>query len=135
MKRHASITITQQDIGRLSALIAHYAEIDDAAASALQIELDRADVVAQTGVSPDIVTMNSRVVCHDGSGTSREVEIVYPWHADTTARKISVLAPLGRALLGAAVGDRIEVTAGGRARTWTVERIEYQPEAAGQLDL
>lgn len=135
MKHHASITITQQDIGRLAALISHYEEIDDAAAAALQAELDRANVVAQTGVSPDVVTMNSRVVCRDSSGASREVEIVYPWHADTRAQRISVLAPLGRALLGAAVGDSIEVTAGGRARTWTVERIDYQPEAAGQLDL
>ncbi len=130
-----AITITQQDVGRLSAMVSLYGEAEDAATSALQEELDRANVVAQGAVSPNVVTMNSRVVCHDDGGAAREVQVVYPWHSNTAAGKISVLAPLGRALLGAAVGDTIEVTGRGRARTWAIASIEYQPESSGHFEL
>lgn len=135
MKRTSSITITQQDIGRLSAVINLYEEVDDAATAALQEELDRADVVSPAAVSPRVVTMNSRVLCRDESGATREVEVVYPWHADTASGRISVLAPLGRALIGAAVGDAIQVAGRGRPRSWSVEAIQYQPEAAGEFNL
>jgi regulator of nucleoside diphosphate kinase len=135
MKRTSSITLTHQDIGRLAAVISLYEEVDDAATAALQEELDRADVVAPTSVSPRIVTMNSRVLCRDDGGSTREVEIVYPWHADTASSKISVLAPFGRALIGAAVGDSIDVVGKGRSRRWSIEAIQYQPESAGEFNL
>lgn len=135
MKHPPSITLTQLDIGRLSAMIDLYASVDDEATAALQEELDRAHVVAPTKVSPCVVTMNSRVSCRDESGATRELELVYPWHANVTNGRISVLAPFGRALLGAAVGDSVEVETRGRLRRWSVEAIHFQPEAAGELDL
>lgn len=132
MTRVSSITITQQDIGRLAAVVDSYEGVDDTARSALQEELDRADVVASTAVSPRVVTMNSRVLCRDERGEPREVEVVYPWHADIARGRISVLAPLGRALIGAAVGDAVEVIGHGKPRRWSVEAVPYQPEAAGE---
>ena len=135
MKRTSSITLTQQDLGRLAAVVDSYEGIDVTASTALQEELDRANVVSSTAVSPRVVTMNSRVLCRDERGALREVEVVYPWHANTTSGRISVLAPLGRALIGAAVGDAVEVMAHGKPRRWSVEAVQFQPEAAGEFAL
>jgi regulator of nucleoside diphosphate kinase len=130
------MTITDQDIRRLSALIATYGETEPSAALSLQEELDRAVVVSASTVEPTIVTMSSRIMCRDESGAKRELQVVYPRLADANAGRVSVLAPLGRALLGASVGDMVEVSAhGGKARTWRIEGIRYQPEAAGDFHL
>lgn len=131
MKATSSITITDADVERLATVVATYSAKDDDAASALQAELDRAEIVASAKVPPVVVTMNSRVVLRDEAGNTREVTLVYPWEADADAGKISVLAPLGRALLGARVGDRVDVFTQRGGRAWVVESIPYQPEAAG----
>jgi regulator of nucleoside diphosphate kinase len=129
-----TITITDQDIRRLSELVALYEDKESAAAEALQRELDRAVVVPSSAVEASVVTMNSHVVCRDDQGTTREFHVVYPQDADASSGRVSVLAPLGAALLGARVGDRIHVGRGG-ARAWTIEEIRYQPEAAGDFHL
>lgn len=128
-------TITEQDARRLLDLVVLYADKDSSAATALEAELERAGVVAAREIQPTVITMNSRVACRSESGVTREVEIVYPRRADASAGRISVLAPLGRALLGASVGDR--VTVGGRLKAcgWVVESLRYQPEAAGDFHL
>lgn len=126
--------MTQDDLSRLAELVALYGDAESDAAEALQQALDGAVVVAREAVAPSVVTMSSRVICRDDRGQTRELQLVYPKEADTAAGRISVLAPFGRALLGAAVGDRIEVVSGTRSRTWTVEAIRYQPEAAGDPD-
>jgi len=135
MSVHHPITITDQDIGRLSELVSLYGEVEGAATESLQEELDRAVVVPHSEVAASVVTMNSCVVCRDEQGATREIKIVYPQDADATSGRISVLAPLGRALLGARVGDRVDVVGRGRSRSWTVEVIRYQPEAAGDYHL
>jgi regulator of nucleoside diphosphate kinase len=129
------ITITDQDICRLSELVSLYSDIESVAAESLQRELDRAVVVPLSRVESSIVTMNSKLGCRDEDGTLREVCLVYPQHADVSAGRISVLAPFGQALLGARVGDRVEVVGRGRTRTWWIESIRYQPEAAGDYHL
>jgi regulator of nucleoside diphosphate kinase len=130
-----SITITEQDARRLSSLVSIHGEVDADAVASLQEELERAVVVAAANVDASVVTMSSRVACRDDAGALRELQVVYPRQADAAAGRISVLAPLGRALLGAAVGDSIEVVGRGKARTWCIEAIRYQPEAAGDYHL
>jgi regulator of nucleoside diphosphate kinase len=76
--------------------------------SLLKNELNRADVVPADQVPPNVVGMNSRVTYLDeNNGISREIELVYPEEADWKDGKISVLAPVGLALLGLSVDQRI----------------------------
>ena len=75
----------------------------------LSSELDRAIVVHSERMAKDVVTMHSRVVYVDeNSGIRREIELVYPDEANPAAGRISVLAPVGTALLGLAVGRAID---------------------------
>ncbi|HXV12544.1 MAG TPA: nucleoside diphosphate kinase regulator [Burkholderiales bacterium] len=76
---------------------------------ALLRELDRAIVVSSEALPADVVAMNSRVVYSDETaGMRRLVTIVYPEDADESAGRISVLTPLGTALLGLSVGQAID---------------------------
>jgi regulator of nucleoside diphosphate kinase len=120
---------------RLSAVISLFVEVEGAAAAALEKKLARAVVVPPAKISGSVVTMNSRVVCRDERGVTREIEVVYPWHEDARSGKTSVLHALGRALLGAAVGDAVDVTEGAARGPLVVEAICYQPEAAGEYHL
>jgi regulator of nucleoside diphosphate kinase len=129
------ITITDQDVSRLMEVVSLYSDVDEQATEALQRELDRAVVVPPSAVAASVVTMNSHVVCRDDQGTTREVVIVYPQDADANTGRVSVLAPLAQALLGARVGDRVELRGRGRSRMWSIEEIRYQPEAAGDFHL
>lgn len=103
---------------------------------ALEHELDRAIVVEQDEVPPDVVTMNSMVRAVD-QNTEEELKItvVFPGQAAPRDGKISVLAPLGLALFGARVGDEIEWPMPGGTRRLYVDRLLFQPEAAGRFDL
>jgi len=93
-------------------------------------ELDRADIVPFHAVPPNVVTMNSRVVFKDETtGEFRTVTIVYPQDADPSDGRISVMAPVGSALLGLSVGQSIEwCFPDGRPRTLRVVELLYQPE-------
>jgi regulator of nucleoside diphosphate kinase len=100
----------------------------------LQRELERAIVVSSEAVPGDVVTMNSRVLYVDETtGERRLVQIVYPEGADASAGKISVLAPVGAALLGLSVGQAIEWEfPDGSRRRLRVEDVSDQPESAGR---
>jgi regulator of nucleoside diphosphate kinase len=100
----------------------------------LQQELERAIVVSSEAVPRDVVTMNSRVLYVDETtGERRLVQIVYPTEADAGDGKISVLAPVGAALLGLSVGQAIEWGfPDGTRRRLRVEDVSYQPESAGR---
>lgn len=132
-----AITVTTQDYDRLSALVDRYAEGRLAAlAEGLDEELSRAAVVEQTAIPPDIVTMNS--TCRFrfiDTGEEREVTLVYPADADVDAGRVSVLAPIGTALLGLGAGQRITWTTPEGDRTLEIVAVRYQPEAAGDLTL
>ena len=130
-----TITLTEQDISRLSEVILLCSDIDESATESLQQKLDRARVVKLAELASSVVTMNSRIVCRDERGAVRELEVVYPRDANAAEGRISVLAPLGRALLGASVGEQVQITAGKSVRTWVIEEIRYQPEAAGDHHL
>jgi regulator of nucleoside diphosphate kinase len=100
---------------------------------ALREEIERAEVVESENVPKNVVTMNSVVRFVDKeSGGESEVTLVFPGHADVDSNRISVLAPVGSALLGLSVGDSIDwPLPNGRTRRLQVVAITYQPEAAG----
>ena len=87
------------------------------AALALGAELERARVMAPDDVPDDVVTMNATVTCVDEvSGESHQFTLVFPQDADVATGRVSVLAPVGSALLGLSVGQAIDWQApGGRA--------------------
>jgi len=101
----------------------------------LEAELDRADVVLPADVPFDVVTMNSEVAVRDiDSDEEMTFAVVFPSDADVNRKRISVLAPIGTAVLGYRVGDTIDWKVPGRLRRLKIERVLFQPEAAGQFD-
>lgn len=104
------IYITNRELERLRALVDQHSEgRDGAAAERLGSELDRAIVVDPARLPGDVVTIDSRVTFEDArNGILREVVIVYPTAADASAGRISVLAPIGAALIGQRQGDEID---------------------------
>jgi regulator of nucleoside diphosphate kinase len=126
------IHLTQGDMDRLLQLVDAY---PGKRFEQLERELLRAHVVRRQEIPADIVTMDSRVVFEDeGTGERREVTLVYPGKADIDAGRISVLTPVGTALLGLRVGQSIdwELPGGGRRR-YRIAAVPYQPEAAGEV--
>jgi regulator of nucleoside diphosphate kinase len=104
-----SIVITREDSTRLCDLIGEIDGGRDAEVLALlDDELARARVVDDSEVSPDVVTMGSRVVYEDVvTGKRSEVTLVYPHAADSQAGRVSVLSRVGSGLLGLSVGQEI----------------------------
>lgn len=95
-----------------------------------------ADVVAQRSVPRDVVTMNSLVGLRDLEANEKwSCLLAYPEEADLVARKVSVAAPLGTRMLGQRVGDVIECPVARGVRRLRIERVYYQPEAAGDYHL
>ncbi|HEU4663644.1 MAG TPA: nucleoside diphosphate kinase regulator [Dokdonella sp.] len=129
------IVVSSLDLERIEAVLEtpHYR--DHASALALRDELARADVVAPEQMPRDVVTMNSRVRAVDlDNGDAYDLTLVYPRDADGDAGRVSVLAPVGSAILGLRVGQTMHwPMPGGRHMTLRVDTIHYQPEAAGDL--
>jgi regulator of nucleoside diphosphate kinase len=101
-------------------------------ADELRREIDRARVVDRTRVPHDVVTMHSTVRTRDlATGVVEVHTLFYPEEADLRSGKLSVLAPLGTALLGTRAGDVVRVATGDGVRALKVDAVLYQPEAAG----
>jgi len=131
MNQHAPIRVTHRDLERLNRLIEVYGGGRNAAAcETLETELLRADVLDSGQIPADVVTMNSRVRFED-DGDVREITLVYPQDAAADQGRVSVLAPIGTALLGLAVGDSIEWKLPAGMRRIRVLGVTYQPEATG----
>jgi regulator of nucleoside diphosphate kinase len=106
-------------------------------ADLLAAELERANVLEPKKMPADVVTMNSKVrFVVEPSGKEYELTLVYPKDIDGAAGKISILAPVGSALLGLSVGQEIEWPApgGGIVRVRIID-ILYQPERSGDFRL
>lgn len=132
------ITMSAIDVQRLSTVIQTHARGRDAAvARQLRSEIERAQVIPSERVPPTLVTMNSRVVYEDErSGERAEIVIVYPRDADPSRGRISVLSPVGAALIGLSVGQSTDwALPDGRTARFRVISIGYQPEAAGDFHL
>jgi regulator of nucleoside diphosphate kinase len=130
---------TQQDYDRLIHLLEspRYRATPGAPLMALRAELGRGQILPGADAVPKgVVTMHSRVRVRDPKGEEASTyTLVYPDEADIDAGKLSVLAPLGAALLGARVGQVVRFDTPGGVRRLRVERILYQPEAAGDFHL
>jgi regulator of nucleoside diphosphate kinase len=97
----------------------------------LRAELERAVIVTPREIPPGVITMHSVVTVSDLTGGSRrEVTLVYPHEADPAAGRISVLAPLGTALLGYRQGDEVEWLMPGGIRRLRIENVRSTDEAA-----
>jgi len=133
MKQH-NIFITEPDMEKLRRLlnsVRHSASKDLEHLAMLEEELDRARIVSGRRVPADVVTMNSRVRMADlDTGKEMTYTVVFPWEADFSQGKISVLAPIGTAILGYRAGDVIEWNVPAGRRKFRVEEILHQPEAA-----
>jgi regulator of nucleoside diphosphate kinase len=129
MTERPSLYLTQGDLERLSQLLdkqgGRYAKLEE--------EIARAAVVPREDIPRDVVTMNSRVVFeNETTRERREVELVYPREADIAAGKISVLVPVGSALLGLRVGQSIDwQLPNGEKHRYRVIDVPYQPESSG----
>lgn len=131
------IVVTEPDLTRLSQLLRAQPRRNAPACEALEDELGRADVVASDEIAADVVTMNSRARFVDEDlGEELELTLVYPREADVAHGRVSVLAPVGAALLGLAVGQSIAwPLPHGGTRRLRVSAVLYQPEAAGDHHL
>lgn len=130
------ITITGLDRERLARLLKGRSALPAHDLTLLDRELSRAAVVPSSSVGPDVVTMNSRVrIADEDEGRQREVTLVYPADAGERER-VSVLSPLGSALLGLKAGQAIEWPfSDGHRERYRVLDVAYQPEAAGHFHL
>ncbi len=105
--------------------------------SQLSQELKRASRVKPEDILECIVTMNSRVRLRQLK-TDKEFEItlVYPQDVNVNERKVSVLAPVGIAILGCKEGDVVELPVPtGSTISYVIDKVIYQPEAAGDFHL
>lgn len=138
-KGKRKIYLTELDMGRLKPLLALPDRLDQRDRQHLDElakELRRGEVVAPEEIPPNVITMNSKVRLRDlDSGEEAVYSLVYPPDADIRQNRISILAPIGTALIGYAVGDVIEWKVPGGVARLKVEEILYQPEAAGRYDL
>ena len=135
MDNKTPITLSRLDVERIEALLQNPALRGSPVAERLHAEFDRADVVEPKDMPADVVSMNSSAECVDETSNKHyTLTLVYPKDADADAGRISVLAPVGSALLGLRVGQTIDWPGqGGRTLRLKVTAIHYQPEAAGDL--
>lgn len=132
----AAITVTQSDFIRLTHLIQSLRKnkiVDMQYLEFLGIELQRASKIDSKLITPDFVTMNSVMnVVFLESVKTMELRLVYPNEADFSKGLISVLSPLGCALLGYKAGDVVTFKAPKGEQNVRIEKVIYQPEANGE---
>ena len=126
-----SIVLSRRDAARIESLLESPQWQKHPAAEALLEELARAEVVADADLPPDVVGMHSVVECVDENNDDRHViALVYPHEADAGSGKVSILAPVGSALLGLSVGQSIDWnTPDGRTLRLRVTRVQPAPDA------
>ncbi len=134
--REKKIYVTEEDAAGLRRTIEARRDSMSADAANLEMleeELDRAEIVPADNLPPDVVTMQSRVRLTDlDSGKALTYQLVFPNQADIRKGRLSVLAPIGTALLGYRVGDIIEWSTPGGERRLKVEAIIERAEANGK---
>ena len=133
--RNRKIIITQPDYEHLNELLS--SEFAQAIGPAeylqgLKSELGRAEIIDPERVPKNVVTMNSTVKLRDLDTNELETyTLVFPEHADIANDQLSVLAPVGTAILGQRVGDVLRWRVPSGWRRFKVERVIYQPEREG----
>jgi len=125
------IIITEADYERLESLLAsEFAKVISPIEylEDLRAELKQAEIVSPKRVPRNVVTMNSTVVLRDIETREKETyALVYPERADIANHRLSVLAPVGTAILGQRVGDELRWRVPARWLRFKVERVLFQP--------
>lgn len=123
--RKPAITVTRTDSERLWRLAESFADRNPVVADELLAELDRAKVVDDGRLATDIVRMGSSLRFTSDLGEDRHVTLVFPGEADIAEGKVSILTPIGVALIGLAAGRSIDwIARDGRTHRLTVESVD-----------
>lgn len=135
MQKRPPITISSLDAVRLERMLHATGNSQFMGRDDLQAELDRANIVDPKDIPPDVVTMNSTVTFKVAlSDKEFSLTLVYPNDAGDSTKNISILAPVGSALLGLREGDEISwPKPGGGVLLVSILKITYQPERSGDL--
>ena len=136
MQTYPAITLTSRDAARLESLLEGLPANSFVGQKALEDEIYRATIVEPREVQPSVVTMNSTVrFAVLPSGAERRLKLVYPGKTDSSQDTVSILAPVGSALLGLSEGDEIHwPNPNGGTLHLVVFEVEDQPERAGRYD-
>ncbi|MBN1521662.1 MAG: nucleoside diphosphate kinase regulator [Candidatus Aureabacteria bacterium] len=133
------IYITEFDKKRLEELISvarAFSSYEEEYLKELEEELKKGKVVDSVKVPKDVITMNSQVRIKDIDSNEEFVyTLVFPGMADIDQNKISIISPVGTALLGYREGDTVEWKVPAGIRRLSILDILYQPEAAGDYNL
>lgn len=134
-----TIFITDYDAERLNQLINDPSRLEQRQhqyLDSLRAELAKAQVVPSREIPRDVVTMNSRFILVDlDTKEEEEYTLVFPSDADISESKVSVMAPIGTAIIGYSVGSTITWNVPDGKRRLRVKKVVYQPEAAGDYHL
>lgn len=130
------ITISSTDLDRIESVLDSSSSKRLPALDQLREELDRAKIVEPENMPPGVITMNSSARCVDEkSNKEYHFTLVYPSDANVDQNRVSILSPMGSAMLGLAEGQSIEwELPGGRQLKLRVLEVTYQPEAEGEYD-
>jgi len=123
-KRKPNIRISETDHSRLTALASTSMTENPEVSEELLDELDRAKVVADSSIAAEVVQMGSTVTYKASTNDTKTVKLVFPGEADISEGKISVLTPIGTALIGLSIGQSISWTArNGRRHELTIHDV------------
>jgi regulator of nucleoside diphosphate kinase len=134
--RHQYVRVTEVDSKRLQALVdaaLQHGGRDGRNVEELERRLLEAEITPPSHIGADVVTMNSEVLVTDlDSGERFGFRVVFPRAANSDAGNISVLAPLGMAVLGRKMGEEITSRVPSGTRRLRVDQLVYQPEREGK---
>lgn len=135
MKRDKTVWLTEPDAERLSLMQKFVrSPLEGRHLVALERKIARASICDPADVPADLVTMNTQVLLRDAeTGDGSVYTLVFPAVENARKNRISILGSLGRALLGARVGDAIGYLSSAGRRLQIVEKVLYQPWAAGAV--
>ncbi|MGK9083234.1 nucleoside diphosphate kinase regulator [Brucella intermedia] len=130
-RKKPNIVVSEIDYERLMGLATNVSERLEEIAEELMAELDRAKVVPAKRLPQDVIHMGSIVEFRSNDGQERRVTLVYPGEADIAQGKISILTPIGTALIGLAPGQSISWTArDGKQHELNVLSVSNEVEVA-----
>ena len=130
-RKKPNIVVSEIDYERLMGLATNVSERLEEIAEELMAELDRAKVVPAKRLPQDVIHMGSTVEFRSNDGQERRVTLVYPGEADIAQGKISILTPIGTALIGLAPGQSISWTArDGKQHELNVVSVSNEVEVA-----
>lgn len=138
MNTKNKICLTYFDYDRLKLLISNHTKRNKVETNVKDLlgEIERAQKVDSHTIPPNYVTMNSVIELKNLEELEfQEFRLVFPEDANTQENKISVLAPIGTAILGYKIGDVIQWKFPGGQNQFQITNIKYQPEANGDYHL